>query len=176
MSESDAALVERALAGDRAAFEALVAEHLPRLRAIAVSIVHQPSAADDVVQEAFIRAWTRLGQLTDPKGFAAWVARIARNEAISALRRGHNQRTVSIAAAETLAPAPMAEADPRLVALRVALATLKAEYREILALRYDAGLDYTAMALTLDISTTNVEKRLYRARQALLAAMGPVSS
>jgi RNA polymerase sigma factor (sigma-70 family) len=176
MSDADADLVERARSGDRSAFEALVAEHLPRLRAIALSVVHQPATADDVVQEAFLKAWTRLGQLSDAKGFPAWIARIARNEAITVLRRGQHQRAVELAEAEHAAPVQEDPPDPRLAALREAMLGLKAEYREILALRYEANLDYVAMGMTLGISSANVEKRLYRARQALLAAMGPRDS
>ena len=172
MSEADAQLVERARAGDRPAFEALIAGHLPRIRAIALTVVHQPAMADDVVQEAFLKAWTRLGHLADPVTFPAWIARIARNEALMMLRRSQTHHLVPLEAAADAQPPADEEQDPRLAALRAVLTTLKPEYREILALRYDAGLDYAAMAATLGISIANVEKRLYRARQAVLAALG----
>ena len=170
MSDTDAILVERCRTGDRAAFEALVTAHLPRLRAIAVAVVRNQAQTDDVVQETFFKAWTRIGQLTDSAGFAAWIACIARNEALSALRRSLVGRNTSIEGLEVVVP-QSDEPDPRLAALRLALATLKPEYREILALRYDANLDYPAIGDTLGIAVANVEKRLYRARQALLAAM-----
>jgi RNA polymerase sigma factor (sigma-70 family) len=170
VSDTDALLVERCRSGDRSAFAALVAVHLPRMHAIAVAVVHDPVVADDVVQETFLKAWTRLGQLTDPTTFAAWTARITRNEAISVLRRSRQARSVPVE--EAMLTAPNAEEpDPRFAALRTALVGLKPEYREILALRYDANLDYEAISATLGITRANVEKRLYRARQALLSSM-----
>ena len=171
MSHQDADLVERTLRGERAAFEVLVASHLRRAQALARAVVREPHAVDDVVQEAFLRAYRQLGTLTVPAHFPSWLGAIVRNEAVTWLRRnarGHLDLTgQTLVATETVAP------DPRLEALSAALSQLPPAYREILALKYDAGLDYHAIAETLAISVANVEKKLYRARQALLERMKP---
>ncbi len=172
MSDQDALLVQRTLAGERAAFDVLVAAHLRRAQALARVVVREESAVDDVVQEAFLKAYRQLAGLGVPAHFPAWLGAIVRNEAVTWLRRnvrpGRDGRDV--ATLQAVAPEP-AETDPRLAGLRLALEQLSPAYREIIALRYEAGLDYQAIAETLGISTANVEKRLYRARQAVLERM-----
>lgn len=172
MSDEDALLVQRTLAGERAAFEVLVAGHLRRAQALARAVVRDDSAVDDVVQEAFLKAYKQLASLGVAAHFPSWLGSIVRNEAVTWLRRnvraGRDGRDVS--ELQPLAPEP-SEPDVRLAPLRVALEQLAPAYREIIALRYEANLDYLAIAETLGISVANVEKRLYRARQALLERM-----
>jgi len=171
MSEVDAELVKRVIAGDRAAFEALVSAHLLRARAVARGVLGDDVAVDDAVQEAFLRAYARLGQLGDPVTFPAWLSTIVRNEAVSWLRRHARARGVDLKAAEDHVRPEAVPEDPQLEPLRLALAKLSASYREILALKYDAGLNYEQIAEVLDLAVPNVEKRLYRARQALIRLM-----
>jgi RNA polymerase sigma-70 factor (ECF subfamily) len=171
MAEVDAELVRRTLAGDQAAFEALVSAHLARAQAVARAVVRDRSTCDDVVQEAFLRAYDRLGQLGDPSTFPSWLTVIVRNEAVTWLRRHARPEQVALERVAEPAQREGAAADPRLDALREAMERLPAAYREILRLKYDANLDYQQIAETLDLSVANVEKRLYRARQALLALM-----
>jgi RNA polymerase sigma-70 factor (ECF subfamily) len=168
MSEIDAALVQRVLAGDRAAFEALVSAHLTRARAVARAVLGNDPAVDDVVQEAFLHAYDRLGQLGDPAIFPSWLHTIVRNEAVTWLRRHARRRTVNLDQADLTGGVELPPEDAKLERLRAALAKLPAPYREILALKYEAGLNYEQIADSLDLSVANVEKRLYRARQALL--------
>jgi RNA polymerase sigma-70 factor (ECF subfamily) len=128
-------------------------------------------AVDDVVQEAFMRAYDHLGQLGEPATFPSWLSTIARTEAVTWLRRNARVRAVDL---EHAAEQPHVDAipeDPQLERLRGALARLSPSYREILALKYEAGLDYTRIGESLGLSVTNVEKRLYRARQALMLLM-----
>ena len=172
MSADDAILVARTLAGDRAAFEALVATHLRRAQALARVVVRDATAVDDVVQESFIRAYDRLGSLSEPAHFPTWLGTIVRNEGVTWLRR-HARRGQSLESVDLVAPeAPVdPEADARLLRLRTAITGLSPAYREILALKYEADLDYQQIAETLGLSIANVEKKLYRARQALLEKM-----
>ncbi|MGZ6345812.1 MAG: RNA polymerase sigma factor, partial [Candidatus Limnocylindrales bacterium] len=72
-------LVERARAGDRDAFEALVRSKVGTLYHLAVAILGQPTDADDATQEAFITAWRRLEDLRDLDRFDAWLTRILVN-------------------------------------------------------------------------------------------------
>ncbi len=176
MAEADGELVRRVLAGDRSAFESLVAAHAPRVRAVVANILgRDPAIIDDVAQEAFLNAYRNLGRLGEPAAFPSWLCVIARNEAVTWLRRNARVRTVDI---EQIDAHPQPESDaadagPDLAPLRAALAGLSPSYREIIALKYEAGLSYEQIAETLGTSVTNVEKRLYRARQALLERMPP---
>jgi len=175
MAEADAQLVTRALAGERSAFEALVAAHLARAQAVARAVLGDQAAVDDVVQEAFLRAYDRLGQLSDGAIFPYWLTAIVRNEAVTWLRRNAKRRSVPISEADgAVQPVERDNEDRSLERLREALARLPTDYREILALKYEAGCDYHKIAETLGLSLTNVEKRLYRARQALLKLLPDV--
>lgn len=172
VSADDAILVARTLAGDRSAFEALVATHLRRAQALARVVVRDGAAIDDVVQESFIRAYDRLGSLSEPAHFPTWLGTIVRNESVTWLRR-NARRGQSLESAHLVAPELTidSETDARILRLRAAMTGLSATYREILALKYEADLDYQAIADTLGLSVANVEKKLYRARQALLEKM-----
>jgi len=167
----DAVLVDRACAGDRSAFDTLVHRHLPRARAIARAIIPQGTDADDAVQEAFIKAYERLDQLADRATFPAWLATIVRNETHSILRRRTRRQHVALRDTDASISEDTSADIARSQQVQTALAKLSHDYREILALKYDAELDYQAIAETLGISVGNVEKRLYRARQALLKYM-----
>ena len=87
MAEADVTLVERTLGGDRTAFEALVAMHASRARAVARGVLGDDIAVDDVVQESFMRAYNHLGQLGEHATFPAWLSTIVRNEAVSSATR-----------------------------------------------------------------------------------------
>jgi RNA polymerase sigma-70 factor (ECF subfamily) len=172
MSEADGELVNRVLGGDRAAFEMLLSLHARRARAVARSVLGDDPAVDDALQEAFLRAYNHLGQLGEPRTFAAWLCTIVRNEAVSWLRRHARVRHVELTqvgdeAASVTVPTQHPAAD----ALMQALARLPAHYREILLLKYEVNLHYDQIGESLGLSLTNVEKRLYRARQALLQIM-----
>ncbi len=165
MDAIDAGLVERTLAGERSAYEALVARHLARARAVASAILNDPSA-DDAVQEGFIKAYDRLGELSAPGRFGAWVVAIIRNEAIALRRRRARETPLSIAQA---APLPEPDDDERVIVVRRHMPRLNDDQRAILALRYEAGCDAESIAQTLGISVAAAEKRLQRAKLALQA-------
>lgn len=169
----DAELVARTCAGDRPAFDQLVTRHLARARAIARTIIPESSDADDAVQEAFLKAYDRLDQLVERETFAAWFAVIVRNEAHTILRKRSRRHQVALRESDaSTSEGDIDDDGARAGRLRAALAKLPHDYREILALKYDAELDYQAIAETLSLSVANVEKRLYRARQALLKYLG----
>jgi RNA polymerase sigma-70 factor (ECF subfamily) len=169
----DEDLVTAAIAGERPAYEALVAAWLPRVRAVVRAQLGDRPEADDAVQEAFVLAWRRLAQLSAPAAFGPWLMAIARNAAISWGRRISRSRLVAFADAGA-GPAAAAESAAEPAGdrgLARALARLSPAHREILHLKYEAGLRYEEIAATLGISTAAVEKRLWRARQALLAGL-----
>lgn len=174
MSDLDAELVKRVLNGEQAAFEALVTRHIVRAQAVARGVLGNDPAVDDVVQESFLRAYRRLGQLSQPAQFPSWLGTIARNEAISWLRRNRKVKQIDVDQTQVAAPeeedlsdADRHERSVQARRLRYSIDRLKASYREIINLKYDAGLSYDEMADTLNTSVANVEKRLYRARKAL---------
>ena len=79
---SDYQLVERVRAGDAVAFELIMRRHNRRLFRLARSILRSGAEAEDVVQETYVRAYAGLDQFVGPHNLAAWLARIAANEAL----------------------------------------------------------------------------------------------
>ena len=90
------ALVEAAKAGDDAAFEELVRRYDRNVFRIAQHITQNREDAEDVVQDAFVKAYTNLKQFQGQSKFYTWLVRIAVNEALMKLRRRRPERTVSL--------------------------------------------------------------------------------
>src|SRR5438552_13442032 len=80
-------IVERARAGDRSAYGELVERFQPTVYALALSRLRNPTEAQELVQEVFIHAMTKLGQLRDPHCFAGWLRQITERMAINRLTR-----------------------------------------------------------------------------------------
>src|SRR3954451_11535327 len=91
---SDAELATRAHRGDGAAFELIMRRHNRRLFRLARSLLPDDAEAEDVLQETYVRAYARLGELADRQALAAWLARITVNEALG--RRRARARVVSL--------------------------------------------------------------------------------
>src|SRR6516165_3261425 len=90
--QSDAAAVERVLAGDREAYRALVDRHSRNVHRLAYRLTGNAHDAEDVVQEAFLRAYQKLQQFEARANFGTWVYRIAANYAIDRMRQRQKDR------------------------------------------------------------------------------------
>ncbi len=116
---SDATLVERAMAGERWAEEALYRRHAQRMHDVANRLLARYADAEDAVQDAFVTAFTRLDRLRDPAQFEAWLYRIVLNEARSRLRRWKLLRRFGLDRGEDdggLAQTASPEASPAVIA------------------------------------------------------------
>jgi RNA polymerase sigma factor (sigma-70 family) len=166
----DAALVVAARRGDGAAFELLVRRHQGRVRAVVGAVCGHPVEAQDLAQEAFLRAWTNLDLIADPGRFAGWIARIAFACAIDWRRRRPPEAEVSaadaVASPETPAETALAEHQLR-AAVRAAVARLPPRYRQPLVLYHLDGLRQDRIAAALGVPAGTVRSLVTRARQAL---------
>jgi RNA polymerase sigma factor (sigma-70 family) len=152
-----------------ASFEALYRETFDDLFAYAATLLRDRGAAEDVVAASFERAYRRLRSYDPRRGTQRqWLFGIARHAALDELRR--RKRLASLADA----PEPAMEdelADPvRRATVRAALAGLDARDRELVALKYFAGLDNAEIAGVLGISASNAGTRLHRAIDRLREA------
>lgn len=175
LEPTDAELVARAQADDAAAFEELVRRHRERIYRVALRVCRHPADAEDVTQDAIVRAWRALGGFRGDASFTTWLYRIVTNLALNRVtrRREHAAERVPEppGAGAALDPARRAEDRERLDAALAALGTLTAEQRACYVLREVEGLSYEELAEVLDISVASVKGRLYRARQDLVAAL-----
>lgn len=172
-----AGLVRRSADGDRSAFARLIHVHERAGLAIAYATVGCPATAADVVQDAFLRAWQRLGELEEPARFAAWFSRIVRNLAVDALRR--RPRVEVTVEAEQLAAVASHGQDDRLEQeetrqrINAALAGLDEVTRMTVTLRYFQNLSSRQIGELVGLSPAAVDMRLSRARTQLRERLLP---
>lgn len=176
--DDDAALVSRARAGDASAFEEIVRRHQRRVYAAARRIVRRHEEADDVTQEAFLKAWRALDRFELGRPFGPWVARIAVHVALDRVRspRWH-ERPLPEDHDETPSAAPSPERALRdaeaAATLEEALGALPPEQRAVFALRTLEEMTCPEIARELGLPEGTVMSRLFRARDRLRALLGP---
>jgi RNA polymerase sigma-70 factor (ECF subfamily) len=171
-------LLARARQGDLSAFEDVVRRYQRRVYATALRIVRIHDVADDVAQEAFVRAWRSLDRFELGRPFGPWVCRIAANLAVNHVRspRGREEGLPD-GYGETPAagPDPLArvlDAEASRV-LDEAVAALPLEQRSVFVLRVCEELSYDEIAQTLGLNPGTVMSRLFRARERLARALRP---
>lgn len=169
-------LIDRALKGDRTAFTRLVLLNQDRLFASMIQVTGSPDEAEEVVQEAFIRAFVKLDTFQRNSQFFTWLYRIAFNTALT--RRRRKRARVSLdqfqeksgieLSDERVASVdePMLQQE-RISMVRAAMDQLTDEHRAILVLREMEDRSYETIAEILDISIGTVRSRLSRARAQL---------
>ena len=150
-----------------AAFQALADEHLDDAYRLARVILHDEADARDATHDAFVRAWRSWSSLRDPARFEAWFDRILVNACKDRLRRSSRIVARDISGELDLPAAdPFARAADR-EALDQALATLSADQRVVVALRFDRDLAADEIARRLDIPVGTVHSRLHYAIRKL---------
>lgn len=178
VDQHEAELLARARSGNLPAFEEIVRRYQRRVYATALRIVRRHELADEVVQEAFLRAFETLGRFDLGRPFGPWVCRIAANLAINHVR-SPAAREQSLA--EPAPDPPSTAAGPLEGVLDAeaheilgrALDTLPAEQRAVFALRVFEELSYREIADALGIQMGTVMSRLSRARERLREALSP---
>ena len=179
--QDEAGLLGRAVGGDVPAFEEVVRRYQRRVYGVALRIVRRHDVADDVVQEAFLRAHQALGSFDLARPFGPWICRIAANLAVNHVRSPRS-REEGLPEGHQEAPAGgdgpldgVLEREAREV-LEGALGGLPAEQRAVFLLRAVEEMSYKEIAEALDLSMGTVMSRLFRARERLAEAVGPYLS
>ncbi|OYW10119.1 MAG: RNA polymerase subunit sigma-24 [Acidobacteriia bacterium 12-62-4] len=177
----ESALVERARQGDDAAFSALVNRYNRKIFRLAKNITQNDEDAEDVLQDAFLKAYTHLDSFHGDSKFYTWVVRIAVNEALMKLRKRRSDKTVSldeeIDTGEEQVTREIAvwDGDPEQKygqtelrqILDEAIQNLKPAFRTVFQLRDVEELSTEETAEALDLSVPAVKSRLLRARLQL---------
>lgn len=168
MQEPDPRIVERARSGDPAAFEELVRAHQGDAWRFARSLTRDEHLADDVTQDAFVRAFRFLPSFRGESRFTSWLFAIVRNCANDALR----SRSRSQSHSEESEPRGSSAPDHELrVAIDQAIGALAPELREPFLLVEVFGMPYADASVVLRVKTGTVKSRVHRARQQLMAEL-----
>lgn len=180
----EAQLIDRALQGERSAFTELVHVNQDRLFASMLQVTGSPDEAEEVVQEAFIRAFMKLDTFQRNSQFFTWLYRIAFNSALTRRRRrrarvslDHYRETNGLEVVDDGdgVDEPMLRRE-RVQMVRLAMEKLTDEHRSILVLREMEGHSYELIAEILEISIGTVRSRLSRARRQLKLALETIQS
>jgi RNA polymerase sigma-70 factor, ECF subfamily len=173
-----AELVRKCQAGEHQFYEPLVHAYEPEARRVALGILRDPDAAEDAVQESFIKAYRGLVGFDPERPFRPWFLRIVRNQCRDMLRRGKTgpplERITPLLTERVAGDDDAARARRRTDAkdlLWVGLGRISVEHREVLVLKELEGLGYAEIAVALAVPEGTVASRLYHARRALRTAL-----
>jgi RNA polymerase sigma-70 factor (ECF subfamily) len=186
--EVDQQLVERAQRGDKHAFELLVAKYQRRLGRLISRFVRNPSEAEDVTQEAFIKAYRALPAFRGDSAFYTWLYRIgintAKNHLVAQGRRAPTSTPFDTEDAEEFEDAALlhevSTPENELMSKQVvevvnsSLQELPDDLRTALTLREIEGLSYEEIAAVMDCPIGTVRSRIFRAREAIAANLRPL--
>jgi RNA polymerase sigma-70 factor (ECF subfamily) len=160
-------LAARARLGDAKAFERLVHEYTPRLLWFVRKLGLPDRDADDVLQESWLVAWSKLDRLRSLRLFRSWLYGITRNKAMQHLAKDKT-REVPVADIDPMDEPPEESFfETYLPYLNQALGQLSLTHREILALRFIEGMTYAELAQTTGAALGTVKSRLLNAKHAL---------
>ncbi len=166
-AQTEKNLVASCRNGDKTAYAGLVRAHSGRVFAICLGMLGNPHDAEDAAQQTLLRGLMQIRTLRRSERFGPWIAAIARNLCLDAIRRQKQQP-----------PSPSAVCDEETADrddyrwLEAALAGLSSDYRVPLLLFYFDGRSTASIAETLGVSQATVQTRLSRARRQLRQRLG----
>ena len=189
--DADAALVDRAKAGDVKAFEMLVVKYQRRIERLIGRMVRDVDLVPDIAQETFIRAYRAIPQFRGESAFYTWLYRIAVNSAKKALMELKRDPTVTESAlaarddddetsrvenelSDGETPEALLASKQIAAAVNSAMQTLSEELRQAITLREIEGLSYEEIAELMNCPIGTVRSRIFRAREAIAQRLRPL--
>jgi RNA polymerase sigma factor (sigma-70 family) len=170
----DVELVELVLAGEQDAFEMLVVRYKDAVQNLAYRMLGNPTEAEDVTQEVFVRAYTQLATYKPAHKFSTWLLSIASHLAIDQLRR---RRFLALPLEDVpflewmadlgIGPEQTALQGEQQDEIQAYLQRLPSKYRAVIVLRYWYDLSYEEISTALNLTPALVKARLHRARELL---------
>ncbi|MBU1865632.1 MAG: sigma-70 family RNA polymerase sigma factor [Actinobacteria bacterium] len=174
-ADQDAALIERYLAGDTAAFDDLMRAHQDRVFGVCLRMLRDRDAALDATQETFVTVFRKADRFAGRSAFSTWLYRVAVNTCYDAARTAKRRRTEQLPEASDPAD-PRAGDDLAAVELRpdleAALNSLPEEFRSAVVLSDLEGLALQTIADILEVPVGTVKSRVFRGRKLLAGILG----
>ena len=187
VEQSDLELVRRAQRNERGAFDLLVLKYQHKVIKLVARLLRDPAEAEDVAQEAFVKAYRALGSFRGDSAFYTWLYRIAVNTARNAIAsRQHRpleyeadlseseQSNLASRLRDTDTPEANALSEEIRVTVNEAIGQLPEDLRTAIVLREVEGLSYEEIAAAMDCPVGTVRSRIFRAREAIDRALKPL--
>jgi RNA polymerase sigma-70 factor (ECF subfamily) len=171
----EADLIRAAQAGDRPAFAVLIERYWDRLYRWICRLTRDMTAAEDITQETFLKAYAAISRFEAGSNFRAWLFRIAHNNFVNQRRalRHNRQPLVPEIAEEPRGPVGETLSREALKLIAEAVSKLPSDFRGALTLRVDEGLSFRDIAQVLGITEETARWRVFKARQKLMAVLAP---
>ncbi len=166
-------LVDRAKKGDVGAFEALYRANSGRVYGLCLRMTGNVAEAEDLVQEAFVRAWQKLNLFRGESAFSTWLHRLTVNLALTN-RRSHARRVARVTVTDDLAPYERETAAPQAglrADLEQAIASLPEGARRVFVLHDVEGYRHAEIASIMGLAVGTTKAQLHRARRLLREAL-----
>lgn len=170
---TDQQVIDQVKAGNTALYEIIMRRYNQRLYRVALSILRDPAEAEDVMQDAYVRAYQHLDQFAGHAAFSTWLTRIAVNQALHRLKlRKRDQQMTEFEDEEESMKVTEPSLDPEQRAsvmeagqlLEEAVLELPGQYRSVIMLRDIEELSTAETAAALELTEENVKTRLHRGR------------
>ena len=176
MSSDDRALIEAFQAGDEFAFVALYNRYKGPVFAYCAKMLLDRAAAEDTLQETFVRVYENRERLARPGSFKAWLFTIARNQCLNQLRRSGRQEPLPDQPLPSDAETPFSHLmkSEQVDLVNEYLGRLSPEYREVIVLREYQNLSYEEIAAVTRNTVSSVKSRLFKARRKLGTLLRPL--
>ncbi|MBN2198738.1 MAG: RNA polymerase sigma factor [Candidatus Aminicenantes bacterium] len=164
-------LIRQGAEGDERALEAIYRRFKRPLFSLACRYTGNASAAEDVLQEVFLRVFTRLGEVNNPATFSAWLYRITINASLSQLRASRHERRAAVPLGDVedvlAAPAVGADGGDLRRPLEDAIRELPARLKSVFLLHDVQGFKHEEISSMLGLSTGTTKSHLFKARMRL---------
>jgi RNA polymerase sigma-70 factor, ECF subfamily len=187
IEDTDLNLVERVQRGERRAFDLLVQRYQHKVLKLIMRYVHDATEAEDIAQEAFVKAYRALGSFRGDSAFYTWLYRIAintaKNSLVAAKRRplGYDldlqdpdHYDMQTRLKDTATPEALLLTDEIRDTVNAAIEELPDDLRTAIVLREIDGLSYEEIATTMDCPVGTVRSRIFRAREAIDKRIRPI--
>jgi RNA polymerase sigma-70 factor (ECF subfamily) len=176
---SDAEVVARVCAGETGLFEVIMRRYNQRLFRVARSVVRADDEAEDVVQQAYVSAYTHLAQFSGHSQFATWLTRITINEGLARVRQRSREPDLNLKEDDETMPPPLTPHTPEDEASRREMSRILEEvidelptiYRVVFMMREIEQMSTAESAAALDITEETVKVRLHRAKSFMRNAI-----
>jgi RNA polymerase sigma-70 factor (ECF subfamily) len=175
LTGDEADLVRSAQAGDRPAFAVLIERYWDRLYRWLCRLTRDPTSAEDIAQETFLKAFAAVNSFRAGSNFRAWLFRIAHNNFVNQRRaiRQNRKPLVPEVAEDPRGPVGETLSHEAVRLIAEAVAKLPSDFRGALTLRVEEGLSFRDIAEVLGITEETARWRVFKARQKLMAVLSP---
>lgn len=181
MDDTEKKLIELSVGGDIEAFETLIQSHQKKVYNIALRMTKNPDDAEELSQDAFVRAFTSISKFRGDSKFSTWMYRITVNVCTDFLRKRNKTISLSIEQGAAVGederplqieedgpgPSELSEKKQLKELVRDAMDSLSDEHREVLVLRDLMDMPYKDIANTLNVNEGTIKSRINRARENL---------